>query len=149
MNPQKYSKKPFLTKWNTTPDKGETNSGEIITEKAGYIPPKQQIQSMILAGQRLNEYRKELYDTMDPTEDIDIDPTRDKAFDLADATQMQNEVNESLQQQAEEAKKAEEEKKAGDIEKNEEEKSSKKEEKAAASPTKEELKTPESGEKSD
>lgn len=68
----------------------ETNSGETIVERAGYIPPKIQIENMIIAGHRLQQFRKEQYD-FQPGQDIDEDfddPTRDKNFDLADASQL-------------------------------------------------------------
>lgn len=62
----------------------------LITEQAGYISPQRQIESLISAGARLLEYRKELYDfnDKDPTsEEIDAfdDPTRDPGYDRVDA----------------------------------------------------------------
>nr|WAE43910.1 MAG: hypothetical protein [Microviridae sp.] len=69
-------------------DKMEVNSGEVITEQAGYIPPKVQIENMILAGQRLAESRGQ-YDWPDG-EEIDenaSDPTRSPNYDIADAFQ--------------------------------------------------------------
>ena len=73
----KYKKLPIIT-----PDP------ESETEQAGYIPPKVQIENMILAGQRLDKARSQ-YD-FESEEDIDedlIDPTRSGNYDLADATQ--------------------------------------------------------------
>nr|WAE43602.1 MAG: hypothetical protein [Microviridae sp.] len=78
----------FAVHFKPAVDRLEVNSGELITEQAGYIPPKKQIEDMILAGQRLNESRAS-YD-WDDEEDIDesaSDPTRSPNFDLADATQ--------------------------------------------------------------
>ena len=43
-----------------------------LTEQAGYIPPQDQIESMILAGQRLNEARASQYDFASE-DDIDED----------------------------------------------------------------------------
>lgn len=86
-------KNKFRTKWNGTPFEGEKNSGEVKVEKAGYIPTRQQIDRMILAGRRLNEYREENYDQIINSgkdyhnDDVQIDPTRRKDYDLADATQ--------------------------------------------------------------
>ena len=40
----------------------EPGGGKRITESAGYIPPQKQIESFILAGRRLNEARKEMFD---------------------------------------------------------------------------------------
>ena len=78
------------------------------TEQAGYIPPQVQIENMMLAGQRLDQSRKALYDF--PSEDeIDedaYDPTRRGNFDMADASQMAMETQMSLRDQALEADKA-------------------------------------------
>ena len=77
------------------------------TEQAGYIPPQVQIENMMLAGQRLDQSRKALYDF--PSEDeIDedaYDPTRRGNFDLADASQLAMETEMSLRDQALEADK--------------------------------------------
>lgn len=68
------------------------------TEKAGYIPPKVQIENMILAGERLDAYRKEMYQAeTDDSEEPEIDPTRNPNFDLADASR----ISRSLEQKAE------------------------------------------------
>ena len=72
-----------------------------FTEQAGYIPPKDQIESMILAGRRLDDHRKSLYD-FDSEEDIDeeaYDPTRSGNFDLADASQVNYSVQQRLREQ--------------------------------------------------
>ena len=45
----------------------EELSKEMITEQAGYVPPKIQIENMILAGRRLNEARLNQFDF--PNED--------------------------------------------------------------------------------
>ena len=78
------------------------------TEQAGYIPPQIQIENMILAGERLNQTRKEMYDFSSPDEiDEDAyDPTRRGNFDLADASQMAMETEMALRDQALEADKA-------------------------------------------
>lgn len=65
----------------------EDNSGEILTETAGYVSNQKKIESMILAGQRLDESRN--YDFME-NDEIDeqfYDPTRNKYYDAADAFQ--------------------------------------------------------------
>ena len=72
------------------------------TEQAGYIPPQVQIENMMLAGQRLDQSRKALYD-FPSEEEIDedaFDPTRRGNFDLADASQMAMETEMSLRDQA-------------------------------------------------
>lgn len=56
------------------------------TERAGYIPAKEKIESLIMAGVRLDQYRKEAYDWA-PGEDIDdkfFDPTRHPSFEMED-----------------------------------------------------------------
>ena len=60
-----------------------------LTEQAGYIPPQDQIESMILAGQRLNEARASQYDfaSEDEIDEDAYDPTRTGNFDMADASQ--------------------------------------------------------------
>ena len=79
-----------------------------LTEQAGYIPPQEQIESMILAGQRLNEARASQYDfaSEDDIDEDASDPTRRGNFDLADASQMAMETEMSLRDQALEADKA-------------------------------------------
>lgn len=84
----------FNTKYNykkvSIPEK---NSGRSPVETAGYIPANQRIENMMLAGQRLSESRKEQYDFPDGEIDESYnDPTRSKNFDLADASQIQNNI---------------------------------------------------------
>ena len=78
----------------------------MITEQAGYVPPKIQIENMILAGRRLNEARLNQFDF--PNEDsIDEnanDPTRSGNFDLSDASQMHFDAVERLNAQEAAAK---------------------------------------------
>ena len=65
---------------------GEMNDGSTMTEQT-YIPLKDQIEAMLLAGRQLEAYRKELYD-FSPEEDVDEgfdDPTRYQGWDAADA----------------------------------------------------------------
>ena len=78
------------------------------TEQAGYIPPQIQIENMILAGQRLDQSRKALYDfaSEDEIDEDATDPTRSGNFDLADATQMAMLAESSLSDQADKADKA-------------------------------------------
>lgn len=76
----------------------EINNGETLVETAGYIPAQKKIENMILAGQRLVDYRKsQNYDFADGKIDEDfMDPTRSPNFDLADATQMQLQAEANL-----------------------------------------------------
>lgn len=67
----------------------EKNPGKSIVETAGYIPAKNRIENMILAGQRLVDYRKSQFDfeDHDKIDETFSDPTRRPNYDLADATQ--------------------------------------------------------------
>jgi len=104
----------------------EVNSGELVTESAGYIPAKNLIEGMLQAGQRLGEYRDTMYDyqTENAPEDIEmsLDPTRTRNFDMADASAIENAVTNNLKEQE---KKAKEEKKKNDERKKAAEKAAK------------------------
>lgn len=78
----------FQTHYKRKPAPPESNSGEKLVETAGYITAQQRIESILNAGQRLNEFRKEQFDFgTDEEFDEDFeDPTRSKNFDLADGT---------------------------------------------------------------
>jgi len=69
---------------------GETGFTPSKTERQGYVPPKVQIESMIRAGKRLNDLRKERYDGVisEEFDDIPLDPTRRRDFDLAEASML-------------------------------------------------------------
>lgn len=62
-------------------------SDEQVTDTSGYIPPMIQIENMINAGQRLNDYRRELYDFPDGEVDDEVQPGFTKATDPAEITQ--------------------------------------------------------------
>lgn len=87
----------FDTKYNRKPTEREKNLLPSKTEQVGYIPPKIQIENMILAGQRLSDSRMgyEFGDNEDIPDDY-IDPTRNPNFDLADASEMHNDVTERM-----------------------------------------------------
>jgi hypothetical protein len=77
----------FVTQYNSVPAEPEVNTGEIVTEQAGYVPPKFQIEQLLAAGQRLADYREEMFDFTgdeEVSDDFD-DPTRRPGFDLVDA----------------------------------------------------------------
>ncbi|QXP44114.1 MAG: hypothetical protein [Arizlama microvirus] len=102
----------YYTELDRPDFKGEENSGEMITETAGYIPANVQIEDMMLAGQRLAIARKERFDGSNDEEvSLFSDPTRKPGFDLADAHTISREVYERL-------KRDEEKRKAEQIEKN-------------------------------
>lgn len=84
------NKKDFNNKFNRV-DKSipEINSGEILVQTLGYIPKDKQIKMLIEAGKRIEAYRG----TYDFRKDVDIenvenDPTRQMAFDLADMSEI-------------------------------------------------------------
>lgn len=72
----------------------EINSGEVLVETAGYISRERKIKSMIAAGVRLDNLRKmgafdipadTPYEKID-TDKYQIDQTRNKGFDMAEAS---------------------------------------------------------------
>lgn len=90
----------FQTKYTHEKSPGEVNLGKNLVEKAGYIPAQARIENMILAGQRLIEHRKELYDFSDG-KDIDdtfSDPTRSKNYDMSDAFIMSEVIKNNIKQ---------------------------------------------------
>ena len=100
-------------------DVKEINSGEQITETAGYIPADVQIQDMIAAGMRLGEYRREMYD-FDANEEIPedfMDITRIPGVDVVDVERAGIAVNAKIAEAQELLRKAKEEKPALDVEK--------------------------------
>ena len=90
----------FQTKYTHEKSPGEVNLGKNLVEKAGYIPAQARIENMILAGQRLVEHRKEMYDFSDG-QDIDetfSDPTRSKNYDMSDAFIMSEVIKNNARQ---------------------------------------------------
>lgn len=88
----------FKTHYTSEPYPGEVNSGEILVETAGYVSAEKRISNLMLAGQRLADYRKGLYD-FDHNQELDesfSDPTRSKNYDLADAFQDELSLHERL-----------------------------------------------------
>lgn len=76
----------------------EKNTGELKVETSGYIPAKNQIETLIQAGMRLSEYRREAYDFGhgEPVDDNYVDPTRSPNFDLADAHELTVQVEKNI-----------------------------------------------------
>lgn len=90
----------FKTHYTGSTTKPEKNLGERLVETAGYIPAQVRIENMMLAGRRLAEARKELYDFpagVEPDETLS-DPTRSPNFDMADATAIQMSAESRLRQ---------------------------------------------------
>lgn len=87
--------------------KPETNNGQRLVEKQGYISAQKRIENLMLAGQRLNIARKEQFDFPDGNIDENVyDPTRRKDYDLAEAFQDSQRINSRLKasQNAQEAR---------------------------------------------
>lgn len=99
--------KKFYTQFVRPEKKPEFNSGELKTEMKGYIPPRAQVENLILSGKKLVEYRREAYDfgVDEKIDDTFEDPTRNPDFDLADAGNLASGANERLLAQEMEAKK--------------------------------------------
>lgn len=95
----------FSTPYNRPKSIGQVFTGKSMTEKVGYVPANQLIESMILAGRRLNEYRASQYDFPDgKVDDNFTDPTRVQGFDLADATIIQHKLENDLPDKIQEIK---------------------------------------------
>ena len=75
----------FNTQYDRVRQPAESNSGITLVERAGYISAQARIENLMLAGQRLVQARKEMYDFPDGKIDLNFDdPTRRKNYDLAD-----------------------------------------------------------------
>lgn len=105
----------LVKKATYVPDKGEVNDGTRLTESAGYIPAKVRIEEMIVAGERLVDYRRGRYDfppdsgaTEEEQEDY-VDLTRSPGFDMADASQLKMQVDDRLKSQVAEHKRKQKE----------------------------------------
>lgn len=81
----------FQTKFNRIEVPEEKNSGELLVEQ-DYVSTEKQILSMIRAGERLRIYRKESCDLQEGEEEFLLDPTREPNFDLADGTNILNNI---------------------------------------------------------
>ena len=102
------NKPVFRTQWDYDPtDDKEDVSPDTQTEQAGYRTTQQIVEGMINAGDRLDSFRRDLYDLDYSDEDGEIDPTRSPNFDLADASAIGRSVSASLAAQAEKVSNAE------------------------------------------
>lgn len=99
----------IMTNYKRPESRKEVGGGPRIVEASGYIPTKIQVENMLIAGQRLNEYRREQYDYSEGDsvpDDVRPDPTRNPEFDLADATRLGREAKARLDKAAIEAEAA-------------------------------------------
>jgi hypothetical protein len=87
----------FGTKYVREKDIGEINSGEIITNKVLMFNAQQIVSDMMRAGVRLMNHRalnqNADFKADEEVPDDYIDPTRNKNFDMADATALENHLN--------------------------------------------------------
>lgn len=74
----------FCTKYRYEKDL-EPGGGERITEQAGYIEPKIQIETMMMAGQRLAGFRQEYFDIGKGAQDAPVDDLRKQYYDPIEA----------------------------------------------------------------
>lgn len=75
----------------------EKNNGPVLVERSGYFTTRQRIQNLLNAGQQLADYRKQIYDFENGEIDENFtDPTRNSNFDLADATSINMELSDRL-----------------------------------------------------
>lgn len=84
----------YNNKWNRVSKSiPEINSGKTKVSMVGYVSRHQQIQTLIDAGKRLDKIRGR-YDLQEDQDvdidDLQLDPTRSLAFDLAEASQILN-----------------------------------------------------------
>lgn len=95
----------FQTHYKRKKEPAEKNNMPSMTETAGYVSAKSRIEAIIAAGENLKRYREENYDFGEriPVDDNYFDVTRSKNFDMADASEMQRNVNSRLKQQQREA----------------------------------------------
>lgn len=91
--------KKYYSQANRPPHDHEPGGGKSIVETAGYIPTKVRIEQFVLAGQRLDDFRKQqfpgkMYDFEGENIDYDYeDPTRRKDFNEMEAKDLQRSVN--------------------------------------------------------
>lgn len=76
----------IIDQGNYVPDQGIVLDTEDIVDRDGYRSTEEIVMEMVFAGQRLQEFRREEFDTVD--EDIkDLhfnDPTKDHGYDVID-----------------------------------------------------------------
>lgn len=88
----------FYTNYDRPKSKPEEMDPISKTDKVGYVSAKERIETIMLAGQKLVDYRNGLYDYPDGVEmddSVQVDPTR-KGLDLAEASEIQQSVTESI-----------------------------------------------------
>lgn len=87
------ARRKYFNQDSYDPPKAKELPKDDIVERDSYIDPKKQIQQMIMAGERLTDFRKieKMYDVMEGDAEEDI--TRNKGFDMIDAQNVSNNLN--------------------------------------------------------
>ncbi len=77
-----------------TPDEGEINDGEVITEQSGVMSFQQEIENFMMSGQGFNDEGEYDYDE----EDVNLDATPlPSKIDKLDALDMVNEAKQDIE----------------------------------------------------
>lgn len=102
----------FYTKHDRPEKKFKELKDNSFVETAGYISGQQQIENILMAGERLSEYRKEAYDfgVDESVPDNYIDPTRNPNVDMVDIDNLQKGVIDQITTQKQKDAAAEQEK---------------------------------------
>lgn len=84
----------FYHQYNWEEAVGEGNSQISMVDPSGYVSPKQRIENLIRAGERLDEFRREQYDydTLEEDDGEWTDPMRTPGLDLADVHRIRQET---------------------------------------------------------
>jgi len=84
----------------------EPGGGKRLVETAGYRTAKQQIEDLIMAGERLTAWRKEQFDAQADEPDPELVAVREPGYDMADASEQLAEINAKIAAAKEELKQA-------------------------------------------
>jgi hypothetical protein len=97
------------------PCPGEQNSGEVVVEREGYIPPNVEIMELIKAGEELDIQRGEYeFKSDEEVPDNYIDPFRSPDADIVDFDNAVGTLAFNMRKEIEEKKKIDNEKEAAD-----------------------------------
>jgi len=82
----------YSDKYRSIPRADFMGENEYMVDRAGYIPKEQQIQQLMNAGERLEEYRRKIYSNGAPVgedgdyeDDVPLSPTNSNTYDGFDA----------------------------------------------------------------
>lgn len=86
----------FIHQHNFTHIDSEKISKDSPFEIGSYRPTKDMIEEFILSGKMLESSRQLVYDDVEDDGTFVLDPTRHKNFDLVDASNIVNQLNDKL-----------------------------------------------------